>query len=182
MTDADRIVGFLRLSLPSQPSFVPEIESSALIREVHVYGAAVGIGTRVQRRARSTAGSVSDSWRLPQSAPLRRGASRPGGHLRRRNAWLLPPRRLRRRRALPASTARLAGATRRPRIRSESEDRRSWPQATPGSVHYIALQLFERECVATARSRRRRSSSLPGTRPPGSGSRAGSGPGAGSRA
>jgi elongator complex protein 3 len=42
----DRLVGFLRLTLPAAPSFVSEIASSALVREVHVYGAAVRIGER----------------------------------------------------------------------------------------------------------------------------------------
>ncbi len=39
-----RIVGFCRLALPEPPSFVPEIATSAMIREVHVYGVVVGIG------------------------------------------------------------------------------------------------------------------------------------------
>jgi len=43
------IAGFLRLSLPLQPGvgsrgFIPEIENSAMIREVHVYGPALAIG------------------------------------------------------------------------------------------------------------------------------------------
>ena len=44
-----QIAGFLRLSLPRAPglgsrAFLPEIAGSALIREVHVYGPALGIG------------------------------------------------------------------------------------------------------------------------------------------
>ncbi len=39
----DRIVAFLRLTLPAAPSFVPELASAALIREVHVYGQVVGL-------------------------------------------------------------------------------------------------------------------------------------------
>lgn len=44
------IAGFLRLSLPLQPdagsrAFLDELQGSALIREVHVYGPALGIGT-----------------------------------------------------------------------------------------------------------------------------------------
>jgi elongator complex protein 3 len=42
----DRIVAFLRLSLPSRPSFIEEIATSAMIREVHVYGAVASIGER----------------------------------------------------------------------------------------------------------------------------------------
>ena len=43
------IAGFLRLSLPRTPevgsrAFLPEIAGSAMIREVHVYGPALGIG------------------------------------------------------------------------------------------------------------------------------------------
>jgi elongator complex protein 3 len=45
-TPTDRIVAFLRLSLPSGPSFIPEIEKSAMIREVHVYGSVAAIGER----------------------------------------------------------------------------------------------------------------------------------------
>jgi len=44
ITPEDRIVGFLRLSLPEQRSFVTELADHALIRELHVYGGAVGIG------------------------------------------------------------------------------------------------------------------------------------------
>lgn len=40
----NRIAGFLRLSLPSIPSYIKEIDESAIIREVHVYGEAVKIG------------------------------------------------------------------------------------------------------------------------------------------
>jgi elongator complex protein 3 len=50
-TPDDRIVGFLRLSLPHEKSFVAELGDSALIREVHVYGTALGIGERHAGRA-----------------------------------------------------------------------------------------------------------------------------------
>jgi elongator complex protein 3 len=50
-TPDDRIVGFLRLSLPRKRSFVEELGGSAVIREVHVYGTAVGIGERADGRA-----------------------------------------------------------------------------------------------------------------------------------
>jgi elongator complex protein 3 len=44
VTPDDLVVAFLRLSLPKQPSFVAEIAESAMIRELHVYGAAQWIG------------------------------------------------------------------------------------------------------------------------------------------
>lgn len=44
VTPEDRIVGFLRLSLPDAESFVPELGRNALVRELHVYGGAVPIG------------------------------------------------------------------------------------------------------------------------------------------
>jgi elongator complex protein 3 len=67
VTPEDRIVGYLRLSLP-QPGGVdlaiPDLENAALIREVHVYGQAlpvgmgqegaaqhIGLGTRLLQRA-----------------------------------------------------------------------------------------------------------------------------------
>jgi elongator complex protein 3 len=51
VTDEDHIVGFLRLALPEEPSFIEEIAGSALIREVHVYGSALGLGARSSERA-----------------------------------------------------------------------------------------------------------------------------------
>lgn len=48
VTPEDYIVGFCRLSLPSKPVFIEEIAHSAMIREVHVYGAVVGIGEQRQ--------------------------------------------------------------------------------------------------------------------------------------
>jgi elongator complex protein 3 len=47
VTQEGHLVAFLRLSLPSAPSFVEEIAGSALIREVHVYGASLPLGARV---------------------------------------------------------------------------------------------------------------------------------------
>ena len=44
VTPEDRIVGFLRLSLPAAPSFVEELGRSALVRELHVYGGSVRLG------------------------------------------------------------------------------------------------------------------------------------------
>lgn len=40
----EKILGFLRLSLPKKPSFIQELGSAAIIREAHVYGQALGIG------------------------------------------------------------------------------------------------------------------------------------------
>jgi elongator complex protein 3 len=50
------IAGFLRLSWPLQPgagsrAFLDEIAESALIREVHVYGPALGIGVESDAQA-----------------------------------------------------------------------------------------------------------------------------------
>jgi elongator complex protein 3 len=66
--DDGRIAGFLRLALPTRDSFIDEIRGSAMIREVHVYGAAarlgerdelkaqhLGLGTRLVRRAEELA-------------------------------------------------------------------------------------------------------------------------------
>ena len=47
VTPDDRIAGFLRLSLPASPDRVPveEVRHAAMIREVHVYGPALPVGT-----------------------------------------------------------------------------------------------------------------------------------------
>ena len=47
----DRIAGFARLSLPSRKPDLEELEGAALLREVHVYGAATEIGMRPDQRA-----------------------------------------------------------------------------------------------------------------------------------
>ena len=46
ITPDDKVAGFLRLSLPDSPDVVPidEIKQAAMIREVHVYGPALGMG------------------------------------------------------------------------------------------------------------------------------------------
>ncbi|MCP4905582.1 MAG: tRNA uridine(34) 5-carboxymethylaminomethyl modification radical SAM/GNAT enzyme Elp3 [bacterium] len=44
VTPDDRIVGFARLSLPSQPAFIDELGDHALVRELHVYGGSLRIG------------------------------------------------------------------------------------------------------------------------------------------
>lgn len=45
------IAGFLRLSLPTTDNFMTELKGAAIIREVHVYGQAVGIGHRDEGKA-----------------------------------------------------------------------------------------------------------------------------------
>jgi len=50
-TSEDRLVAFLRLSLPASPLPDPELRHSALIREVHVYGDSLGLGRRAEGRA-----------------------------------------------------------------------------------------------------------------------------------
>lgn len=47
----DLIAGFLRLSLPKTGNFIDELQDCAIIREVHVYGKAVGIGQRESGKA-----------------------------------------------------------------------------------------------------------------------------------
>ena len=49
--ESGRLAGFLRLSLPEEGAYIAELEASALIREVHVYGAAATIGERDERKA-----------------------------------------------------------------------------------------------------------------------------------
>jgi elongator complex protein 3 len=53
ITPSRDIAGFLRLSLPSnaQSPLKPELAGAAIIREVHVYGQAVGIGVEMPGRA-----------------------------------------------------------------------------------------------------------------------------------
>jgi elongator complex protein 3 len=45
-TRQDRIAAFLRLLLPDHPGSIEELDGSAIIREVHVYGLLVSIGER----------------------------------------------------------------------------------------------------------------------------------------
>lgn len=47
VTPDDKVAGFLRLSLPNSPAVVPiaEIREAAMIRELHVYGPALGLGS-----------------------------------------------------------------------------------------------------------------------------------------
>ncbi len=53
VTADDRILGFCRLSLPRDPrsAFIDELSQAALLREVHVYGAALSLGARSSRAA-----------------------------------------------------------------------------------------------------------------------------------
>ena len=51
VTPGDRLAGLLRMTLPRAASFVPELGRAALLRELHVYGGAQGLGRRDQRRA-----------------------------------------------------------------------------------------------------------------------------------
>jgi len=53
VTPDDRLAGFLRLSLPNDPAntFIEELRGSAMIREVHVYGPALGIGSESEGEA-----------------------------------------------------------------------------------------------------------------------------------
>lgn len=50
-SEQKRLVGFLRLSLPTEPGFISELNNAAIIREVHVYGTATMIGKRQQKAA-----------------------------------------------------------------------------------------------------------------------------------
>ncbi len=47
----EKIVAFLRLSLPTQKNFITELAHAAIIREVHVYGQTVGIGKKADGKA-----------------------------------------------------------------------------------------------------------------------------------
>lgn len=55
VTASDRIAGFLRLRLPGRAATdetsLPELANRAIIREVHVYGAVVGLGEREKGRS-----------------------------------------------------------------------------------------------------------------------------------
>jgi elongator complex protein 3 len=51
VTPDDRLAGFLRLALPDAPSFLEELGDAALVREVHVYGSSMSIGSREEGKA-----------------------------------------------------------------------------------------------------------------------------------
>jgi elongator complex protein 3 len=46
VTPEDRIVGYLRLALPSEAAVLDELGRAALVRELHVYGASLRLGAR----------------------------------------------------------------------------------------------------------------------------------------
>jgi len=46
-----KLLAFLRLSLPKNPSFVPELADAAIIREIHVYGQVSPLGERTAWKA-----------------------------------------------------------------------------------------------------------------------------------
>lgn len=48
ITPEDKIVAFLRLSLPTKKPFIKELEGSSLIREIHVYGQALNLGDKAK--------------------------------------------------------------------------------------------------------------------------------------
>lgn len=63
-----KLLGFLRLSLPTEKNFIPELASAAMIREIHVYGKVskigqlenaeaqhVGLGTQLIEKAKAIA-------------------------------------------------------------------------------------------------------------------------------
>ena len=50
VTADDCIAGFLRLSLPRDDAWLPELRGSALLREVHVYGPSLPVGRRAAGR------------------------------------------------------------------------------------------------------------------------------------
>jgi elongator complex protein 3 len=49
-TPDDKLVGFIRLTLPQCQSAIAELDGSALIRELRVYGAALALGSRDQAK------------------------------------------------------------------------------------------------------------------------------------
>jgi elongator complex protein 3 len=51
VTDDERLAGFARLCLPAAPSFIDELASHAILREVHVYGSSMAIGERSEGKA-----------------------------------------------------------------------------------------------------------------------------------
>ncbi|MEY4579897.1 MAG: hypothetical protein RL701_4600 [Pseudomonadota bacterium] len=51
VTSDDRLLGFCRLSLPRTPGAIAELTHSALVRELHVYGASLALGENGAQRA-----------------------------------------------------------------------------------------------------------------------------------
>jgi len=50
-TPPDKLLSFLRLSIPSTPSFIHELTDCAIIREIHVYGVMASIGEHQDKKA-----------------------------------------------------------------------------------------------------------------------------------
>ena len=50
VTPDNYIVGFLRLSLPEQKPFIAELDNTAIIREIHIYGPALKLGEQIANR------------------------------------------------------------------------------------------------------------------------------------
>jgi elongator complex protein 3 len=51
ITTDRKIIAFLRLSLPTKPNFIKELEAKAIIREVHVYGQSVRVGEEADQQS-----------------------------------------------------------------------------------------------------------------------------------
>lgn len=51
VTPDDKIVAFLRLSMPTAPAFIAELRKSAVIREIHVYGESIEVGQKKSGKA-----------------------------------------------------------------------------------------------------------------------------------
>lgn len=50
-TQRTKIIAFLRLSLPKVDNFITELKDAAIIREIHVYGQVVAVGTQAEEKA-----------------------------------------------------------------------------------------------------------------------------------
>jgi elongator complex protein 3 len=50
-TKGTKILGFLRLSLPKTDNFIAELRNAAIIREIHVYGGVVDVGSKKSKKA-----------------------------------------------------------------------------------------------------------------------------------
>jgi elongator complex protein 3 len=51
VVSGDKLIGFLRLSLPQKTAYIDELKDAAIIREVHVYGPAQNIGAKKDGKA-----------------------------------------------------------------------------------------------------------------------------------
>ncbi|MFC1624948.1 elongator complex protein 3 [Patescibacteria group bacterium] len=54
LTKEDKIAGFLRLSLPTKENFLEELKDCSIIREVHVYGQSLELGSQKLGKAQHT--------------------------------------------------------------------------------------------------------------------------------